>query len=177
MTATADSTLVSARMNWPRRCSSPLPRRSTSPRSRPTFSSAVWPRRAVHLSAATSNSGGRDRLFWPGVAWSLAGYWNVSVRFVQIWSGADNTFPRPPNWDSHRGRLARDHGPMASGSMARGSVRVDSRPGSSAACSTTRSCCGRRSSVACRRRRAEKGATTTRFASRTGCAAAASRAA
>ena len=35
------------------------------------------------------------------------------VRFVQIWSGADNGFPRR-NWDSHED-LARDHGPLAVG--------------------------------------------------------------
>lgn len=39
------------------------------------------------------------------------------VRFVQIWSGNDNSFPRR-NWDSHED-IARDHGPLASG-MARG---------------------------------------------------------
>lgn len=33
------------------------------------------------------------------------------VRFVQVWSGADNGFPRR-NWDSHED-LARDHGLMA----------------------------------------------------------------
>ncbi|MGE3819295.1 MAG: DUF1501 domain-containing protein [Isosphaeraceae bacterium] len=33
------------------------------------------------------------------------------VRFVQLWSGADNGFPRR-NWDSHED-LARDHGSMA----------------------------------------------------------------
>ena len=33
------------------------------------------------------------------------------VRFVQIWSGADNSFPRR-NWDSHE-NLAKDHGEMA----------------------------------------------------------------
>src|SRR5205814_4314305 len=32
------------------------------------------------------------------------------VRFVQIWSGADNGFPRR-NWDSHED-IARDHGDM-----------------------------------------------------------------
>jgi uncharacterized protein (DUF1501 family) len=32
------------------------------------------------------------------------------VRFVQLWSGADNGFPRR-NWDSHED-LARDHGEM-----------------------------------------------------------------
>jgi len=35
------------------------------------------------------------------------------VRFVQVWSGADNGFPRR-NWDSHED-LARDHGPLAAG--------------------------------------------------------------
>ncbi len=35
------------------------------------------------------------------------------VRFVQVWSGADNGFPRR-NWDSHED-LARDHGDMAAG--------------------------------------------------------------
>jgi hypothetical protein len=39
------------------------------------------------------------------------------VRFVQIWSGNDNGFPRR-NWDSHED-LQRDHGPLAMG-MARG---------------------------------------------------------
>jgi len=39
------------------------------------------------------------------------------VRFVQIWSGNDNGFPRR-NWDSHED-IRRDHGPLATG-MARG---------------------------------------------------------
>lgn len=39
------------------------------------------------------------------------------VRFVQIWSGNDNGFPRR-NWDSHED-VRRDHGPLALG-MARG---------------------------------------------------------
>jgi hypothetical protein len=38
------------------------------------------------------------------------------VRFVQIWSGNDNSFPRR-NWDSHED-VARDHGPLSLG-MAR----------------------------------------------------------
>src|SRR5690606_37408813 len=38
------------------------------------------------------------------------------VRFVQIWSGNDNGFPRR-NWDSHED-IERDHGPLARG-MAR----------------------------------------------------------
>jgi hypothetical protein len=39
------------------------------------------------------------------------------VRFVQVWSGNDNGFPRR-NWDSHED-VERDHGPLAEG-MARG---------------------------------------------------------
>ena len=39
------------------------------------------------------------------------------VRFVQVWSGNDNGFPRR-NWDSHED-VQRDHGPLAMG-MARG---------------------------------------------------------
>lgn len=39
------------------------------------------------------------------------------VRFVQIWSGNDNGFPRR-NWDSHED-IKRDHGPLAMG-MSRG---------------------------------------------------------
>lgn len=39
------------------------------------------------------------------------------VRFVQIWSGNDNGFPRR-NWDSHED-IERDHGPLSIG-MARG---------------------------------------------------------
>jgi hypothetical protein len=39
------------------------------------------------------------------------------VRFIQIWSGNDNSFPRR-NWDSHED-VARDHGPLARG-MAKG---------------------------------------------------------
>ncbi|MDA7931128.1 DUF1501 domain-containing protein [Akkermansiaceae bacterium] len=35
------------------------------------------------------------------------------VRFVQIWSGNDNGFPRR-NWDSHED-IERDHGPLANG--------------------------------------------------------------
>lgn len=35
------------------------------------------------------------------------------VRFVQIWSGNDNSFPRR-NWDSHED-VRRDHGPLARG--------------------------------------------------------------
>lgn len=43
------------------------------------------------------------------------------VRFVQIWSGNDNSFPRR-NWDSHED-IQRDHGPLASG-MAIGAAAL-----------------------------------------------------
>jgi hypothetical protein len=43
------------------------------------------------------------------------------VRFVQIWSGNDNSFPRR-NWDSHED-VQRDHGPLAIG-MARGTAAL-----------------------------------------------------
>ncbi|MEZ6126339.1 MAG: DUF1501 domain-containing protein [Planctomycetaceae bacterium] len=43
------------------------------------------------------------------------------VRFVQIWSGNDNSFPRR-NWDSHED-LERDHGPLAQG-MAIGTAAL-----------------------------------------------------
>ena len=43
------------------------------------------------------------------------------VRFVQIWSGNDNGFPRR-NWDSHED-VQRDHGPLANG-MAIGTAAL-----------------------------------------------------
>lgn len=43
------------------------------------------------------------------------------VRFIQIWSGNDNGFPRR-NWDSHED-IRRDHRPLALG-MARGSAAL-----------------------------------------------------
>jgi hypothetical protein len=43
------------------------------------------------------------------------------VRFVQIWSGNDNGFPRR-NWDSHED-VERDHGPLSRG-MARGAAAL-----------------------------------------------------
>ncbi len=43
------------------------------------------------------------------------------VRFVQVWSGNDNGFPRR-NWDSHED-IQRDHGPLALG-MARGAAAL-----------------------------------------------------
>ena len=43
------------------------------------------------------------------------------VRFVQIWSGNDNGFPRR-NWDSHE-NIKRDHGPLSLG-FARGAAAL-----------------------------------------------------
>jgi hypothetical protein len=43
------------------------------------------------------------------------------VRFVQIWSGNDNSFPRR-NWDSHE-NVEQDHGPLATG-MAVGTAAL-----------------------------------------------------
>jgi len=43
------------------------------------------------------------------------------VRFIQIWSGNDNGFPRR-NWDSHED-IRRDHGPLARG-MSRGAAAL-----------------------------------------------------
>jgi hypothetical protein len=43
------------------------------------------------------------------------------VRFVQVWSGADNGFPRR-NWDSHE-HIERDHGPLGRG-MATGAAAL-----------------------------------------------------
>jgi len=43
------------------------------------------------------------------------------VRFVQVWSGNDNSHPRR-NWDSHED-LSRDHGPLARG-MAKGAAAL-----------------------------------------------------
>ena len=43
------------------------------------------------------------------------------VRFIQIWSGNDNGFPRR-NWDSHED-IKRDHGPLSRG-MARGAAAL-----------------------------------------------------
>src|SRR5690606_39907920 len=43
------------------------------------------------------------------------------VRFIQIWSGNDNGFPRR-NWDSHED-VARDHAPLSLG-MARGAAAL-----------------------------------------------------
>ena len=63
------------------------------------------------------------------------------VRFVQIWSGNDNGFPRR-NWDSHEDVL-RDHGPLASAWLAARQLIKDLKR---VGLLKTRSSCGRRSS-------------------------------
>ena len=96
------------------------------------------------------------------------------VRFVQVWSGADNGFPRR-NWDSHED-IARDHGDMGR-SMDQPAAALHHRPEENAACSTRPSSSGRPNSAGCRAARAPRAATTTRSPSHPGSAAAASKAA
>jgi hypothetical protein len=71
-------------------------------------------------SDAPMNEGQETRLFGRNclVARRLL---ERGVRFVQIWSGADNGHPRR-NWDSHED-LARDHWPLGRG-MARGAAAL-----------------------------------------------------
>ena len=95
------------------------------------------------------------------------------VRFIQIWSGADNGFPRR-NWDSHE-NVAKDHGDMASAldkPMAGLILDLKARGRSK-----TRSCTGPPSSAACLAARVARGVTTTPSDSRVGWREAASRAA
>jgi hypothetical protein len=56
-----------------------------------------------------SNETAATRTLWPELPARPAPA-RARVRFVQVWSGADNGFPRR-NWDSHED-LARDHGDM-----------------------------------------------------------------
>ena len=86
------------------------------------------------------------------------------MRFVQVWSGADNGFPRR-NWDSHED-IAKDHGEMGA-SMDRPAGRAAQGSQSARACSTTRSSSGPPNSAACRAARA-KAATTIRSRSHPG---------
>ena len=76
------------------------------------------------------------------------------VRFVQVWSGNDNGFPRR-NWDRHED-VKRDHGPLAYG-MARGRRGAHRGPEAAPACSTTPSSSGRPSSAGCRQSQGGKG--------------------
>ena len=75
------------------------------------------------------------------------------VRFVQIWSGADNGFPRR-NWDSHED-IARDHADMAKGMDQPAAALIKDLK--QRVCSMTRSSIGRRNSGECPAARAAKG--------------------
>jgi len=65
---------------------------------------SIWTKSLYGLDNPTTADFGRNCL----IARRLL---ERGVRFVQVWSGADNAFPRR-NWDSHED-LARDHGVMA----------------------------------------------------------------
>jgi hypothetical protein len=65
---------------------------------------SIWTKSLYGLDNPTTEDFGRNCL----IARRLL---ERGVRFVQVWSGADNGFPRR-NWDSHED-LARDHGVMA----------------------------------------------------------------
>ena len=95
--ATRGSKRGSPRTSWRRGCSSARRRCSTS-RARPTAT-----RRLYGLDEKITEDFGRNCL----IARRLL---ERGVRFVQVWSGADNGFPRR-NWDTHED-LARDHGDM-----------------------------------------------------------------
>lgn len=89
------------------------------------------------------------------------------VRFVQIWSGNDNGFPRR-NWDSHED-VERDHGPLASG-MAQ-EPQHSSPISSEQDFLRTQSFCGLLNLVGCLRVRVEKDAITILSFLQTGFAA------
>ena len=93
------------------------------------------------------------------------------VRFVQIWSGNDNSFPRR-NWDSHED-LAREHGPLARG-MAKGTSALIKDLKQRGLLGRHRSFCGPPNLAGCRRRREAPVAIITRMCLPTGCVAAAS---
>ena len=100
------------------------PRRSTSRASRRTSSSCTASTIARRLVPPEINAQEETEHFGRKclVARRLL---ERGVRFVQIWRGSDNGFPRR-NWDSHED-IARDHGPLALG-MARGRRGLDPRP-------------------------------------------------
>ena len=118
--ATSGSTRASRATSWPRRCSSRPRRRSTSRRRR---------RRRSSCTASTTAKGTFDKEINPLEETDYFGrkclvarrLLERGVRFVQIWSGNDNGFPRR-NWDSHED-VKRDHGPLAYG-MARGAAAL-----------------------------------------------------
>ena len=171
--ATSGSTPASGATNSPRRCSSPRPRRSTSRRNR---------RSVLKLYGLDHGKTSFDKEINPLEETDYFGRKCLAarrllergVRFVQIWSGNDNGFPRR-NWDSHEDVEARPrparlrHGPRRGGAhpgpeTARPARRHDHSLDDRV----------RPHAVA---RRAARAATTIRTASPTGSAAAASRAA
>ena len=120
-TATRGSKPASAATNWPPRCSSPRPRRSTSRDEPAAHPEALRPRpRPADVSDKEINPVEETDYFGRKclVARRLL---ERGVRFVQIWTGNDNGFPRR-NWDSHED-IQRDHGPLATG-MARGAAAL-----------------------------------------------------
>ena len=118
--ATTGSTRASGATNSPRACSSPRPRRSTSRRSRRTI---------LKLYGLDHGKSSFDKEINPLEETDYFGrkclvarrLLERGVRFVQVWSGNDNGFPRR-NWDSHED-VQRDHGPLALG-MARGAAAL-----------------------------------------------------
>ena len=102
---------ASAATSWRPACSWPRPRRSTSPGEPAHVLQAVRPRPRPTTFAKEINPLEETDYFGRKclVARRLL---ERGVRFVQIWSGNDNGFPRR-NWDSHED-IERDHGPLAS---------------------------------------------------------------
>ena len=95
--ATRGSTPGSPRMSWPRGCS------SSAPEVLDLDGESHATKHLYGLDDPITEDFGRNCL----VARRLL---ERGVRFVQVWSGADNGFPRR-NWDSHED-IARDHGDM-----------------------------------------------------------------
>ena len=111
---------ASAATSWPRACSSPRPRRSICRRSRSTFCEMYGLDHGKTTFDKDINPLEEIEYFGRKclVARRLL---ERGVRFVQVWTGNDNGFPRR-NWDSHED-VERDHGPLAIG-MARGAAAL-----------------------------------------------------
>ena len=94
---------ASPRTNWPPSCSSARPRCSISPT-----------RRAGHAASCTGLDQPRSREDFGRNCLVARRLLERGVRFVQVWSGADNGFPRR-NWDSHEdiAKRPRRHGHAA----------------------------------------------------------------
>ena len=118
--ATTGSTAGSRATSWPPRCSSPRPRRSTSRASRRRCCGCTASTTASRRSTRRSTRSRRPTYFGRKCL-AARRLLERGVRFVQIWSGNDNGFPRR-NWDSHED-VKRDHGPLALG-MARGTAAL-----------------------------------------------------